>query len=130
MGKFHLTHAYNLRPLRISFIFSGVISSSSSVFQRSALQISARLWTPMITASFSSIANFRRLWGPRCALAVRLALGGVGEEGAHGLGLAHGQGGKFLCESIPGLLGIDGQTAVQVHGDVEGIPSSLRSWAG
>ena len=43
-------------------IFSGVISSSSAL-QRSALQISARSCTPMMTTSFPRSAYVRRRWG-------------------------------------------------------------------
>ena len=44
--------------------------------------------------------------------------------------LAHGQGGEFGGEGVPGLLGIDGQTAVQAHGDVEGVPQLTAELGG
>ena len=64
------------------------------------------------------------------ALAVRLALGGVGKQAAHSLGLAHGQRGKFFGEAVPGGLGVDRQTGVHTHGQVEGGAQLLPELGG
>lgn len=64
------------------------------------------------------------------ALGIQLAPGGVGKEGTHGLGLAHGQGGELFGEAVPGGLGVDGKAGVHAHGQVEGDPQLLPQLGG
>ena len=59
VDEFHRRASYIPRESIRAAIFSGVISSSSE-FQRAALQISARLCTPMMTTSFPRSAYVRR----------------------------------------------------------------------
>ena len=58
-------------------------------------------------------------------MGVRLALGGVGEEGAHLPGLGDGQGVKLGGEVRPLGVGVHRQAAVQADGDVKGLPQLL-----
>ena len=56
---------------------------------------------------------------------VGLALGGVGEERAHGLGLRVGQAFKLFGEARPGGVGIDAQAGVHAHGDIKRLAELL-----
>ena len=59
------------------------------------------------------------------SLRIRLALGGIGKERAHGLGLCVGQTFKLFGEARPGSIGIDAQAGIHAHGDIKRVAQFL-----